>query len=180
MAHSDFVVYVVKEQGRDDLVKIGRCHKRGRRRFYENAHMNPRMLDIVAMWRMESKKDAEDKEDEAQSLFTSYTVCRGTEWYWASPDEAVEKISKVLGVPDYKPGGTMPFKVSAIYSGNAHDELREKGDIYTPRGAETGYRVQQRMWVHEEVGGPYRKVSHNTWWRGIKGKTSNDKCLTFN
>ncbi|MEQ9330217.1 hypothetical protein [Thalassobaculum sp.] len=174
MNPSSNVVYVFSEPERSDLTKIGTCSKGGWERFREGAFMNPRGLDVVAMWTMPDTTTASLREREAHKLFRRLEGADGREWFHADRDQAVARLTLLFGrEPDYR-GTNLPFSVDELFSSDRYDELSERGDRYK------GRLVQRRIWIHSELGGEFTKVSQNTWWCEANSRSTNAKRITYN
>ena len=168
------VIYVFFEPGRTDIAKIGMCSKGGFERFREGAFMNPRGLDVMAMWRVPDTDSARRWEGQAHKHFEMLPGADGKEWYRASPVDAVARITREFGrSPDFI-GDSLPFSVFELYETDLYDELSEKGDRYKER------LVRRRIWIHEERGGEFRKISQNTWWCEKGSRSTNAKRTTYN
>lgn len=168
------VIYVFAEPKRSDAIKIGKCSKGGWTRFRAGVFMNPRGLEIVAMWRVENEAAAKLKEGEAHRLFRSLEGADGDEWFIADRDQALARLTLLFGrEPDFR-NGNLPFSVEALYTSDRYDELSERGDRYK------GRLVQRRIWLHAERGGEFTKVSQNTWWCEANSRSTNAKRITYN
>lgn len=168
------VLYVFEEPGRSDVVKIGTCSKGGWERFREGAFMNPRGLDVIAMWRLQDTAITRALESDARKLYRRLDDADGREWFYAERDQVVPMLSRLIGKePDFLKEN-LPFSVSELYSEDKYDELGERGDRYK------GRLVQRRIWIHEEIGGEFRKVSQNTWWCESGSRSTNAKRTTYN
>lgn len=168
------VIYVFGEPGRSDIIKIGTCSKGGWERFREGAFMNPRGLEVLAMWRMPDTAATRLREREAHKLFQRLEGADGKEWFVADRDQAVARLALLFGSgPDFR-NGSLPFSVEALYTSDRYDELSERGDRYK------GRLVQRRIWLHTERGGEFTKVSQNTWWCEANSRSTNAKRITYN
>lgn len=168
------VIYVFSETGRNDLVKIGTCSKGGWERFREGAFMNPRGLDAVSLWLMPDTETSRKMERNAHKLFRKLENADGKEWFCAKRDHAISQISELFErEPDYT-ASDMPFSTSELYYSDKYDELSERGDCYK------GRLVRRRIWLHEELGGEFRKISQNTWWCEPGSRSTNAKRTTYN
>lgn len=168
------VIYVFSEPGRSDIVKIGTCSKGGWERFREGAFMNPRGLDVVAMWQMPDTAATSLREREAHKLFRRLEGADGNEWFVADRDQALARLTQLFGrAPDFL-NGNLPFSVEGLYTSDRYDELSERSDRYK------GRLVQRRIWLHTERGGEFTKVSQNTWWCEANSRSTNAKRITYN
>lgn len=177
MTSSNHAVYLIAEIDRDDIVKIGTCQNGGQERFKEGAYVNPRGLRFIASWRMANKMDAAFAERAAHTLFTPYAPADGKEWFEASPEKAIVGITTTLGRPPDLGPENPPSWALNFYDGKVYDEFRDLG---AKEGFYKGRLVQRRIWVHEEEGTEFKKISCNTWWCEPKSRSSNDKRTTFN
>src|SRR5690625_4520475 len=78
--------------------------------------------------------------------------------------------------PDFSPDNP-PAWAPNYYQGKVYDEFRDLGG---KAGRYKGRLVQRRIWIHQEGGSGFRKISCNTWWCEPKSRSSNDKRTTFN
>lgn len=171
------VLYAFGEKGRNNLLKIGTCSKSGADRFKECVSTNSRGIDIVAIWPMRDKAEMQSAERRVHSMFDRLSGASGREWFDVGErSSAVERISHEL---NRRPLAEIPFDAAGILS-KPYDMLREASDVYSPRGLGHPIKCQRRIWLHEEIGGEYRKISHNTWWVARRSTGSNAKQITYN
>tara|TARA_E500000318_G_scaffold107527_1_gene116957 strand:+ start:11654 stop:12460 length:807 start_codon:yes stop_codon:yes gene_type:complete len=168
------VIYVFGEPGRSDIIKIGTCSKGGWERFREGAFMNPRGLEVFAMWQMPDTATTRLQERNAHKLFRRLEGADGKEWFISDRDQAVARLTLLFGKePDFR-NENLPFSVEALYTSDRYDELSERGDRYK------GRLVQRRIWIHSERGGEFTKISQNTWWCEPASRSTNSKRITYN
>jgi hypothetical protein len=172
--YKSHVLYIFTEIGNPGLSKIGTCSKGGRERFREGCFMNPRGLDIAAMWKMNDAASGRLHERTAHKLFTKLEGADGKEWFMVPAEEAIEKASLALKRPPDFRSPDLPFSPQQVYSDDLYDEFREKGDRYK------GRLVQRRLWLHQEANNGLCKVSHNTWWCEPGSRSTNAKRTTYN
>jgi len=135
--------------------------------------MNPRGLDVVAMWTFSDTPSMRRGEKRAHAGLQRYELADGREWFMASPADATAKLTSLFGAPKYQKE-SLPFNVEEMYAGKPYDEFRELRDKFKRR------QVQRRIWIHREIGGQFRKISHNTWWCESSSRASNAKRTTYN
>jgi hypothetical protein len=168
------MLYIFSEPDRPDLVKIGKCSKGGKTRFRAGAFMNPRGLMVEAMWAMPDDSTAKVMENCAHQLYPKLKNADGKEWFCADRDLAVSELTAMVGrVPDHT-ANNLPFSLEDIFKNDNFDNLSEKGDRHN------GRLVQRRIWIHQELGGDFSKISQNTWWCESGSVSTNAKRTTYN
>jgi hypothetical protein len=168
------VVYIFREIGRDDIAKIGKCVKSGYGRFQQAYCVNPRGVDVVAMWKFDDKKTMDEAERAGHRGLSRLPDADGREWFMIPPNDALHHLSALFGEPAFL-SHNLPFDPGKMYEGEPYDMLRERSDRYK------GRLVQRRIWIHEETGSNgCAKISHNTWWCEPGSRSTNAKSLTYN